>query len=147
MSDVQALKPCPFCDDPMRIDNRSGIIRHKDMGDDNDCPIVAHAFTDVRRWNTRAHKRPAPVPSDELVEVARRAFAEGNDTSQGLRAVLAAVSPHLIEQGRREERAKCITELRAMHEASSGAVPSIYYGCAADALSALGCERGEAGEG
>ena len=178
MSDVQTLGPCPnpFCysherDFPLfPIGVREVPICHGRIGFAVVCadcnlrgPTSGNREEATTAWNTRAHERPEPVPSAELVEVAAKAaYASWCTTDpvapkepdwgrggyktevvvwQALaRAVLAAVSPHLIDRGRREaERgiAKRLDEFRSelnnISRAAEDEGDRVYFGSTNDA--------------
>ena len=60
------LLPCPFCKDAMRRHPVSGIIRHLDMSDENDCLLAGFATPDLEAWNKRA------LPRDITARLAAR---------------------------------------------------------------------------
>lgn len=69
-NDTLSLEPCPFCGDPMRRHPVSGIIRHIDMSEENDCPLAGWATENLSAWNTRT-----PTP-DTRVEALRPILAD-----------------------------------------------------------------------
>ena len=58
-------RPCPFCQDPMDLSERSGIIRHTFKArNKGQCPIVHEGFTSLARWNTRTPPQQSEKEAD-----------------------------------------------------------------------------------
>ena len=96
----EALKPCPFCGDPMIAEGSHGHVAHAKPDESVNCPI-RYLVTHMDYWNTRAalpatdEQEFANEKVKALVENLRMAVLwleyDGRYDTQGMKAALAAM--------------------------------------------------------